>query len=228
MTADADRPDVFSLGTRLLGQIAALLLRALGATWRIRTEGVDPLPPGHPAVVAAFWHRNVLIASHYYRDRGFSVAVSRSRDGDRIAALLSSLGYQPTPRGSSTRGGAAALRRLYRLVSSGVTVSVQTDGPQGPARVSKIGVVTLGRLVQRPITIVTFAAAPAIRFKSWDGTLLPLPFARVVCRYGDPIHVPADADETQEETIRRRLDDALNELTDDLDRSLTTRKAPSL
>ena len=126
---------------------------------------------------------------------------------------------------TATRGGAAALRQLYRLVDSGVTVSVQTDGPQGPARVSKIGVVTLGRLVQKPITVVTFGASPAIRFSSWDGTLLPLPFARVVCRYGDPIHVPADADETQEETIRQRLDNALNDLTDELDRSLT-REAP--
>jgi lysophospholipid acyltransferase (LPLAT)-like uncharacterized protein len=203
-----------------LGRASALLLRALGTTWRIRTEGPDPLVPGHAPVVAAFWHRNILMASYCYRDRGFSVAVSRSRDGDRIASLLSALGYETPPRGSSTRGGAAALRELVRQVQSGTTVSIQTDGPQGPARVSKIGIVSLSRLSGRSITPVAFSARPHLRFRSWDGTLLPLPFAKVVCRYGDAMLVPADADEAEEENRRAQLDRELNRLTDDADRAL--------
>ncbi len=204
----------------MLGQASAMLLRALGATWRIHTEGPDPLVPGHEPVVAAFWHRNVLIASYYYRDRGFSVAVSRSRDGSRIASLLSALGYETPPRGSSTRGGAAALLELVRQVESGTTVSIQTDGPQGPARVSKVGIVSLSRLTGRPITPVSFSARPRLRFRSWDGTLLPLPFAKVLCRYGDALLVPADADESEEERRRADLDRALNTLTDEVDREL--------
>jgi hypothetical protein len=176
--------------------------------------------PDHEPVVAAFWHRNVLIASYYYRSRGFSVAVSRSRDGNRIASLLSALGYQTPPRGSSTRGGAAALLELVRQVEAGTTVSIQTDGPQGPARVSKVGVVSLSRLTGRPITPVSFSARPRLRFRSWDGTLLPLPFAKVLCRYGDALLVPAGADETEEERRRADLDRALNTLTDETDREL--------
>ena len=203
-----------------LGRLSSLLLRALGATWRIRTEGPDPLVPGHEPVVAAFWHRNVLIASYYYRSQGFSVAVSRSRDGDRIASLLSALGYDTPPRGSSTRGGATALRELVRKVESGTTVSIQPDGPQGPARVSKIGIISLSRLTQRPITPVAFAARPRLRFRSWDGTLLPLPFARVICRYGEALAVPAAADESEEEERRGELDRRLNLLTDAVDLEL--------
>jgi lysophospholipid acyltransferase (LPLAT)-like uncharacterized protein len=202
------------------GRLAALLLRVVGASWRMRVEGPDPLVPGHEAVVAAFWHRNVLIAAWHYRDRGFSVPVSRSRDGDRIAALLAALGYAEPPRGSSSRGGAAALHELVRLVRGGTTVSIQTDGPQGPPRISKSGIVSLARLTGRPITPVCFSARPTWRFRSWDGTLLPLPFARVLCRYGEPIPIAADADEAAEERARRRLDDALNGITDDLDRRL--------
>ena len=203
-----------------LGRISSLLLRALGATWRIRTEGPDPLAPGHEPVVAAFWHRNVLVASYYYRNQGFSVAVSRSRDGDHIASLLSALGYDTPPRGSSTRGGAAALHELVRKVESGTTVSIQPDGPQGPARVSKIGVISLSRLTQRPITPVAFAARPRLRFRSWDGTLLPLPFAKVICRYGEALAVPPAADESEEEERRGDLDRSLNLLTDAVDREL--------
>jgi lysophospholipid acyltransferase (LPLAT)-like uncharacterized protein len=220
--AAADEP---GLRMRLLGRAAALVLRVLGATWRIRSEGPDPrLVPGHDAAeVAAFWHRNVLIASYCYRDQRFSVAVSRSRDGGRITALLTALGYKQPPRGSSTRGGAAALRELLNLVRDGTTVSIQPDGPQGPARVAKIGVVTLARLAERPITPVGFSARPCLRFRSWDGTLLPLPFARVVCRYGEALKVPGGADDEEEERIRAELDRRLDALTDDLDAELLLR-----
>lgn len=209
-----------SPGLWLLGHVVALVLRALGATWRIRQDGPDPLAPDRGPVVAAFWHRNLLIATYVYRDRGFSAAVSRSRDGDRIAALLMALGYREPPRGSSTRGGPTALRELFKLVRQGTTVSIQPDGPQGPPRVAKVGIVHLARLAGRPVTPVGFSARPAIRFRSWDGTLLPLPFARVVCRYGEPVSVPADADDTEEERNRRLLNERLDALTDDLDREL--------
>jgi lysophospholipid acyltransferase (LPLAT)-like uncharacterized protein len=167
------------------------------------------------------------VAAHYYRDRDFSVAVSRSRDGDLIAAVLTALGYHPR-RGSSTRGGTAVLRQLYRLVKDGVTVSVQTDGPQGPARVSKIGVVTLARLSQRPITPVAFSASPCLRFRSWDRPLLPLPFARVACLYGEPMAVAEHTDEEAEQRVRERLDAELNRLTDDLDGRLGLTNEPGV
>ena len=224
----AQRDWLRALGIRLLGRLAALLLRAWGATWRLETDGPDPLVGDHGPVVAAFWHRNFPVAAYYYRDREFSVAVSRSRDGDLIAALLTSLGYQAPRRGSSTLGGAAVLRELYRLVKTGITVSVQTDGPQGPARISKIGVVTLARLTQRPITPLAFSASPCLRFRSWDRALLPPPFARVACRYGSPIPVPTDADESAEEDLRERLDAELNRLTDELDSRLGLPGGPSV
>ncbi len=199
------------------GRLGSWLLRLLGATWRVTTEGPDPLSPKHEPVVAAFWHRNVLIAAHHYRDRDFSAAVSRSRDGDLIAALLAALGYREPPRGSSTRGGAAALRELVRLVAAGTTVSIQTDGPRGPARVSKPGVVTLARLTGRPIVPVAFGASRGVRFRSWDRTLLPAPFARIVCRYGDAIPMPEETGDDLDEQIRLQLDHELNRLTDELD-----------
>jgi lysophospholipid acyltransferase (LPLAT)-like uncharacterized protein len=212
-----ERSQIYKLRTAVLGRLGAWLLRAWGATWRVTTEGPDPLRPDHEAVVAAFWHRNILMAAWYYRDRDFSVAVSRSKDGDLIAAVLTALGYQRTARGSSTRGGAAALHELYGLVNSGATVSVQTDGPQGPARISKVGVVTLARLTDRPVQAVGFSARPAVRFESWDQTILPWPFARVLCRYAQPIPVTSNADEEDEERSRLELDNVLNRVTDSLD-----------
>jgi lysophospholipid acyltransferase (LPLAT)-like uncharacterized protein len=200
------------LALALAVRTTALLLRLVGASWRVETEGPDPLPEGRGPHLAAFWHQAILAAAWYYRDRDFGTAVSRSRDGDLIAALLGALGYRAPARGSSSRGGAAALFRLVRMLRSGVTVSVQTDGPRGPARVSKPGVVSLARLTGVAITPVAFHAHPCLRFRSWDQTLLPLPFARVVCRYGPPIEVPSNASEEMEEALRQHLDRELEAL----------------
>ena len=63
---------------RLAGRVAAAALRALGATWRIRSEGENPLDTRSGAQLGAFWHRDILVTAYLYRDRGFSVPVSRS------------------------------------------------------------------------------------------------------------------------------------------------------
>jgi lysophospholipid acyltransferase (LPLAT)-like uncharacterized protein len=201
----------------LLSRIATVFLRMLGATWRFSIEGPDPFKNDPAPHLGAFWHRDAFIAAFVFRDRGFSVPVSRSRDGDLITQLLVGLGYQLPPRGSSSRGGAAALKAITRMVDDGTTVSIQTDGPRGPARVSKHGMVSLARRTGRPISPLAFSAKPCIQFKSWDRTLLPLPFARVVCRFGEGITVPQEATHEEEDAFRYALDCALNELTDQLD-----------
>ncbi len=217
-TSSARRPNRMGrIGSWITIRLATMLLRTLGATWRFSVEGPSPFASESGPHLGAFWHRNALIAAFYFRDRGYSVPVSRSRDGDLITGLLLGLGYRPPPRGSSSRGGAAALRSLEKIVSQGTTVSIQTDGPRGPARVSKHGMVSLSRRSGIPMTPVAFSARPCFRFRSWDGTLLPLPFASVLCSFGPPIPVAPDASEEDENEAREHLDRELNRLTDDAD-----------
>ncbi len=213
--------------TGLIGWLGGLALRALGSTWRISIEGDNPLKAGAAPILGAFWHRNMLIAAFAFRDRGYAVPVSRSRDGELIVSLLRRLGYAGLPRGSSSRGGAVALRGLFRIVKEGTTISIQTDGPRGPARKSKRGVVALARLTGAEIVAIGFSASPCLRFRSWDRTLLPLPFARVVCVFGAHFSVAREASPEQEDEILAALDRSLNRLTDRLDDRMGFRDAPS-
>jgi lysophospholipid acyltransferase (LPLAT)-like uncharacterized protein len=209
------------LGLAIAGRLGAMLLRAIGATWRVSVEGVNPLMAPDAAPIArlgVFWHRNIIAACHFFRDADFGVSVSRSRDGDLVTALLQSMGYTPPARGSSSRGGSASLRALVREVRKGRTVSLVADGPRGPARRAKAGVVILGQLTGAPIYPVAFSASAAWRAGSWDGTIIPLPFARVVCAFGELIRVPPD--DADEEAICAQIDAALNALTNDLDARL--------
>ena len=203
----------------VLGWLGAWFLRGLGSTWRISIEGSVSLCPGPQSepVLAAFWHRNILIAAFLFRDHHYSVPVSRSHDGDLITAVLNRLGYAAPPRGSSSGGGVAALRTLVKRLKAGSSVSIQTDGPRGPARVFKPGIVALARLSGIPISPIGFAASPRLSFRSWDRALLPLPFARVTS-FSSSIPISGDLGSGERAAALRALDRELNRLTDELDR----------
>ena len=188
------------------------MLRALGATWRVETRGVNPIEAIGEPQIGAFWHRDILATSWFFRDRGYGVAISRSRDGDLITAVVGRLGYRDPARGSSSRGGASALRGLVRMVEDGSTVSLPTDGPRGPALRSKVGAIALARLTGVGVTPIAFAARPALRFRSWDRTVLPLPFAKVHVVFGDLIEVPRKLDAEELESIRTQLERTLLDL----------------
>lgn len=214
-----------SLRLKLFGMLSAALVRLLGVTWRYRVLGRDPRTSDAadaPRAVhlAALFHESLLPSAHFFRDQGYGVAVSRSRDGDLIDAALQSLGYGPAARGSSSRGGSAALRSLIRQLQAGTTVAVLVDGPRGPARVSKTGIIALARRSGLAIQPVAFSARPAIRLDSWDGSLIPLPFARVVCAFGQPFAVPVADDETDEQSAARELDRRLTALHHETDHEL--------
>jgi lysophospholipid acyltransferase (LPLAT)-like uncharacterized protein len=210
-----------SLARPILAPLASWLFRALAATWRIRFEGPNPFASPSPRPqLGALWHRNVLAAAGIFRGSGIHVPVSLSRDGEHIATLLPHLGLAVPPRGSSNRGAVGLLRSMARLVECGETIAIPTDGPLGPAGVSKPGVISLARLTRQPIVPVAISARPCLRFGSWDRMLLPLPFARVVCRYGEAMPVEGASSRERREALRAALDTRLEEMTEALDGEL--------
>lgn len=70
---------------------------------------------------------------------------------------------------------------------------------------------------------VGIAACPCLVFKSWDRTPLPLPFARVLCRFGDPSHVASDTTREQLETLRKLLETEISRITDELETEIVPR-----
>jgi lysophospholipid acyltransferase (LPLAT)-like uncharacterized protein len=197
------------------GFAGALLLRLLGATWRVRIAGEDPFSRGGPLVAAA-WHRGLLIAAYCWRNRGLVIPISQSRDGDLADSVLRHLGFAASARGSSSRGATSLLRSLIRRASAGEPVGFLPDGPRGPARAAKPGVIALAA----PLVPVGISASPSKRFGSWDRAMLPLPFARVTCRYGEPIRVPKKATKDVLEELRGELEETLDRINLELDAEL--------
>lgn len=170
------------------------LVRALTATWTWKVSGADHVDAitraGHQPILA-LWHGRILAATPYFANRGIVAMASENFDGEWIARLLGKFGYGAA-RGSTSRGGPAALRQLVRDVKAhGVAFTL--DGPRGPAEVAQPGAVWLARATGQPLLPFHSEAAASWTLKSWDRTQIPKPFTTVAMAIGKPIYVPRDA-----------------------------------
>jgi hypothetical protein len=93
-----------------------------------------------------------------YRGTEAHILISQHRDGELIHRIVSRFGFRSV-RGSTTRGGAAALRDLIRLGRSGVDLVITPDGPKGPRHVAQPGVVQLAQATGLPIVPLTFCCS---------------------------------------------------------------------
>ncbi len=183
-----------SLGQRiLLGTapfVAALVIRLIWTTLRVEFRGEEAVRTmwreGKNAVFT-FWHDQLFCMIKGYRGGpGIRILISASKDGELIARTMQQFG-QGAVRGSSSRGGRAALREMLALTKEPLDIAVTPDGPKGPRHEIKPGVVQLARLSGRPVIPVALVYSRGFRFASWDRFLLPYPFARAVISFGEPL-----------------------------------------
>jgi lysophospholipid acyltransferase (LPLAT)-like uncharacterized protein len=151
----------------------------------------------------------LLALTFAHRQRGVGVLISRHRDGEVIARAVERLGYA-TARGSSTRGGEEGVREMLALAESKRSLAITPDGPRGPARVVKPGLIYLASRTGLPILPVATGARPLTRLRSWDRFRIPRPFGRVVVHYGEPIDVPRDLDPAATEHWGAQVEIALD------------------
>jgi lysophospholipid acyltransferase (LPLAT)-like uncharacterized protein len=212
-----DQPWMGDIGPEVpwVGRAAALMLRALGRTWDYSVTGGEHERAAHAGgsrVIYALWHGRLLPLVFLYRGRPVGTLVSRHRDGEYLAHALELLGYT-VRRGSSRRGGPAALLSLLEL-SRSVDLAITPDGPRGPAGQVSGGILMLAQRTGLPILPVGCRAPGAWHFGSWDRFMIPRPFSRVEVRFGEPLRVPQDLDAGAMSAAGRRLQDVLARLSD--------------
>lgn len=199
----------------LLGLSMWMLRRTLLLTvddpqgWWSRNDG-KPL-------IFVIWHNRLLftplMASRAAR-RNRAILASHSRDGEYAARYLQFWGYRPI-RGSTSKGGAQALRLLKREIAAGYSVGLTPDGPRGPRYQVQIGVIALSQMTGAPIIPVSLNADRRWQLRGWDQTQIPKPFSRVDLIIGQPIVVPVNSDERQRRSYSERLRDEMLRITRD-------------
>jgi lysophospholipid acyltransferase (LPLAT)-like uncharacterized protein len=182
-----------NLSPHAVQRIGGPLLRLLASSWRIRVvheERWRTIFDGKRPHVFLLWHEALLPLLWQHRRQNISIVVSEAREGKYLADFAASLGYRTLP-GSSTRGGARALLRAVRELQTGGAVAFTPDGPRGPRRELKPGVVAAAQRGGAPIVPLHAEADRAWRLHSWDRLMIPQPFARVWITYGQPFEVPS-------------------------------------
>lgn len=194
-----------------IGRLAAWLVRLIGFTLRLQIEdhsGVTD-PACKQAMIWTFWHNRIfvipLLRLRHARHRSGAVLTSASRDGAIVAGAMKAFGLTPV-RGSSSRRGASALLKLTDILEQGQDVAVAPDGPRGPRYKVGAGVIFLARKTGVAILPIRVEYSHAMKLKSWDRFMIPLPFskARIICE--QPIFIPPDA---EVEPAERQLEQAL-------------------
>lgn len=169
--------------------------------------------PEQKPVIFALWHAHQC-ALYANKDRGsLNVMISKSNDGDIIAAATEHMGIKVV-RGSHKRSGASASLALIEKLEQGESAAITIDGPRGPKGKVKDGVINIAKLTQIPIIPMTWYSPSKwlLKFDTWDEFRFPLLGVKTVAVYGEPIYVPSDCSKEDVEMYRQKLETALNDL----------------
>ncbi|MDZ4861752.1 MAG: lysophospholipid acyltransferase family protein [Candidatus Hydrogenedentes bacterium] len=202
----------------------AIAMRVIGHTCTVivrNPEYHERAEQGFGCVVLAVWHEMLPLGAWCYRNRGYHTLTSYSYDGELAARVIRYIGLDAV-RGSSSRGGHDALRRLQTAIEQRVTIGLTLDGPRGPRRESKPGVAILAARTGVPVVPAAFGASSCWRLKSWDRMVIPKPFSRIVCVYGPPIAVTAEDDSESIERNRAIIESTLRGLQEEVDREMNS------
>ena len=199
------------LNNPFLATLAGVLLNGycelVRRTSRIRIQA-DPeadrlIHEVNAPIIYVIWHCQLLFILHLriYSGRPISVLLSAHRDA-QIVGVAARMRDLKLVEGSSTRGGSRAYRQLLALLRGGDSVCITPDGPKGPALKLKAGIAKLAQKSGCAVVPVAAACTRIRRIKTWDRTILPLPFGRCVLELGPPVYL----------TPESPLDDQLSQL----------------
>jgi lysophospholipid acyltransferase (LPLAT)-like uncharacterized protein len=204
----------------LVGLIGPWILRIWVGSLRIRWYGpglIRPSPEGRENVIYVFWHQRLLPFAVTHRNLGVRAVISSHGDGEMLARVAEGLGHKAI-RGSSTRGGTGAARGLLSEIGSGRDFVITPDGPRGPRFVFQAGATWFASRSGLTVIPASVSYSKSWSLGSWDGFLLPRPFARGLVLAGPPIRVPPGIEGAEFEEWRRKLEAALREVTEEGDR----------
>ena len=215
---------------RLFAFLASWVIRLWMGTLRNRFASTDglfhPPDPDLKRFIYAFWHESLLFPV-IMKTRA-CVLISQSKDGELIARTCRHLGIE-TARGSETEGGAEGLMELLRH-SRRCHLAITPDGPRGPRRRVKAGVIRLASCTGLPILPSGIAYSRAWRMGSWDRFALPKPWSTGYCVVMPAVRVPRRLDRAALEHYRKLVEEQLLWATEAAERwaAAGTRQPPPM
>jgi hypothetical protein len=149
-------------------------------------------------MVIAVWHQDVICVPWAYSWLHPHTIASVGDSGEVITRLLKLCGYTVFRGGSSKRASRRKkvleefiqhLRQVDRPV-----VGITVDGSSGPAYRMKTGVIVMAMQIGAPVYVLRIWSKRRILLPTWDRTMLPLPFNKIVIMAEGPYPLPDEID----------------------------------
>ena len=194
----------------MLSRFLYILSALLNFTYRYRFNDPGYLSGLNGRYILAIWHQNLFAGILAQTGTRHAVIVSKSKDAEPVAFLCEKLGHLVI-RGSSRgangndKGGKAALDEMILSLSSGTPGAITVDGPKGPAKKVKKGVIIAAKEASVPILPYHIVAKNYWTFNSWDKFQLPKPFSIIEVAYGKPINSQDESVEKIQENLEKSL-----------------------
>lgn len=206
-----------SWSTQFAGLIAAKGLSAWMGTLEYRSlaydRDLDPYLGCEQPRIYVFWHENILIPLYIRPHCNLAMLLSRHKDAEILARVACHMGFDCI-RGSTNRGGAAALLEMRRC-GQHMHLTMTPDGPRGPRRKLSTGPIFLASKLGLPIVPLGFGYDRPWRARSWDRFAVPRPYSRARAVIGPEIFIPNHLQREGLESHRLSIEQLLTNLTDD-------------
>jgi len=179
----------------LIAHALKFTLKGLFKTCRLEVEGLHDflaVASKGPSLLM-LWHNRLTAVAAVLEKHApqftYVAFVSQSRDGEIVAAFTKSYQAGRTIRVPHNRRDGALKAMVDHLKSSKDVIMITPDGPKGPVEDVKPGVLFAALESAAPIIPFSWSASSFWRMPTWDGLMIPKPFARVKVRFGKPIYV---------------------------------------
>jgi len=117
------------------------------------------------------------------------------------------IGIQEIAYGASGHNGKKALHQVVNRLQEGWSTFINPDGPKGPVKVMKDGVLIMSLKTGTPIIPVSFQVEGNWRIRSWDKKRYPPFFKTLKVVYGAPILVTTENFEWARKQVAASMND---------------------
>ncbi len=171
---------------------------------------------GKPFILA-FWHgRLLMMPISVQKQTRVNVMISHHGDGEIIARTIKHWG-QDSIRGSASKGAAAAIKQMLKVLKKGDVAVITPDGPRGPRMRAQEGVIRLAAMAGVPVYPVSYSTTRGKILGSWDRFFLAAPFSRGIVIWGDGIEVSRQDENGAFMKARDAIESSLTQITQTAD-----------
>ena len=192
----------------------AAALKGILKTQEIFTQLLSVNQPEVKSCIYAMWHGNQFCVYGLPERHKVNILVSNSLDGDIITNCLYTLGLKAVRGSTGRKGSVGGTMQLLDCLKAGESAAIMVDGPRGPVKKVKGGIIKIAQMANVPIVPVHWYS-PQINFikiPSWDGMTSPLGFTKIINIYGEPIYVPQNLTPEDERIYKEKIEKSLLEL----------------